>query len=220
MTKLGKTLVVFAFGASFAFLGFAWVSLMAGTNWDAEAAALPGYSIQKGEGPDGKWTAVDRVTGKAVSVPTGNVEASAVIAVRKDLDKQQKDEIAAANSEAETYAKRLAEVHKYNEADTKALQTRVQVLTSQLEELNKTILSLSNDVVKRSQEAQALRTEATKRREDVFRLTRELAEIQADHFRSGELAKKLQDQLARLEGAVTGLESRNKQLREEGARLP
>ena len=63
MTKFAKCLVVFAVGASFAFLGFAWVSMMGGPNWEAEAAALPGYAITKGD--DGKWKVTERATGDA-----------------------------------------------------------------------------------------------------------------------------------------------------------
>ncbi len=82
MTKFGKCLVVFAVGASFAFLGFAWVSMMGGPNWDAEAAALPDYTIQK---TGDKWTVNERVGGASVSVQRSTVEAAAIIAAREDL---------------------------------------------------------------------------------------------------------------------------------------
>jgi predicted RNase H-like nuclease (RuvC/YqgF family) len=218
MTKVAKCLVVFAVGASFAFLGFAWVSMMGGPNWDAEAAAVSGYEIAKGE--DGKWKATDRANGQALTVKSPTVRASAILAAREDLEKKRKAESESLAGPAATYKKKLEEAKKLNEIDTKAMQARVKELNSQLEDLNSKILALSGDVVKRSQEAQAIRTEATKRREDVFRLTRELTEIRTDHFRAEELERKLRDQLVRLDGVIANLENRNKQLRDAIGNAP
>jgi chromosome segregation ATPase len=218
MTKFAKCLVVFAVGASFAFLGFAWVSMMGGPNWDAEAAALPGYQISKGD--DGKWKATDRATGKALTVKSPTVRASAILAAREDLESRRKAEIDSLAGPTAAYKKKLAEAKTLNEIDTKAMEARVKQLNAQLEALNTKILALSGEVVKRSQDAQAIRTEATKRREDVFRLTRELSEIRTDHFRSEELERKLRDQLVRLDGVIANLENRNKQLREAIGNAP
>src|SRR5256885_1700601 len=115
MTKLGKCLVVFAVGASFAFLGFAWVSLMGGPNMEAEAGALPEYTIQKEDGPDGKWTVKDRVSGRSVTVAAANVQAAALIAARRDLKKQQDDELKKLQDETAKDKAKLAEVKKQNE---------------------------------------------------------------------------------------------------------
>jgi len=212
MTKIAKCLVVFAVGASFAFLGFAWVSMMGGPNWDAEAASLPGYSIAKGD--DGNWKVTERATGQAVTVSKPTVHAAAILAARKDLADKQQAEIKNLQGPTEAYKKKLEEAKKLNAIDTKAMEARVQQLNTQLQELNTKILQLSGEVVKRSQDAQAIRTEAAKRREDVFRLTRELTEIRTDDARSEELERKLRDQLVRLEGVIANLESRNKQLRD------
>jgi predicted RNase H-like nuclease (RuvC/YqgF family) len=212
MTTIAKCLVVFAVFASFAFLGFAWVSMMGGPNWDAEAAALPDYSIQKS---GDKWTVTERVGGATVNVARGSVQASAIIAAREDLQKKQQAEIDALKKETKAYKDRTAEIKKLNAADVKALEARVTELHQQLEGLNAKVLNLSNDVVKRSLEARAIRTEATKRREDVFRLTRELTEIRADNYRADELQKRLRDQLTQLNGVELALESRNKQLQSE-----
>jgi predicted RNase H-like nuclease (RuvC/YqgF family) len=209
MTTIAKCFVVFAVFTSFAFLGFAWVSMMGGPNWDSEAAALPDYSIQK---TGDKWEVKERVGGGTVNVPRASVEASAVIAAREDLQKKQQAEVDLLTKETKAYKDQTAEIKKLNAADVKALEARVAELHQQLEGLNTKVLGLSNDVVKRSQEAQAIRTEATKRREDVFRLARELKEIRADHYRADELQKRLRDQLVQLNGVELALESRNKQL--------
>ena len=209
MTKFGKCLVVFAVGASFAFLGFAWVSMMGGPNWDAEVAALPDYTIQKsGE----KWGVTERVNGQPVTVQRPSVQASAIIAARDDLQKRQEAEIKRLQDETKQFQTATAEIKKFDAADVKALEARVAELSQQLEGLNAKILALSNDVVKRSQEAQGIRNEAARRREDVFRLTRELREIRADNFRADALQKRLKDQLVQLSGVELALESRNKQL--------
>ena len=212
MTTIAKCLVVFAVFASFAFLGFAWVSMMGGPNWDAEASALPDYSIQKS---GDKWSVSERVGGASVSVPRASVEASAVIAAREDLQKKKQAEIDRLKKETTAFKAATAEIKKLNAADVKALEARVAELHQQLEGLNAKVLGLSNDVVKRSQEAQAIRTEATKRREDVFRLARELKEIRADNFRADELQKRLRDQLMQLNGVELALESRHKQLQSD-----
>lgn len=212
MTKFAKCLVVFAVGASFAFLGFAWVSMMGGPNWEAEAAALPGYEFVKGD--DGHWKVTDRATGQAITVNPATVRAAAILAARKDRADKEEAEAKALGPLTEKYKKELAEAQKFNAADVKAMEARVAQLNTQLQELNTKILALSGDVVKKSQDAQAIRTEATKRREDVFRLTRELSEIRTDHARSEQLERKLRDQLVRLDGLIASLESRNKQLRE------
>jgi chromosome segregation ATPase len=212
MTKFAKCLVVFAVGASFAFLGFAWVSMMGGPNWTAEASALPGYELAKGE--DGRWKVTERASGQAVTVKSPTVRASAIVAAREDLVKKREEEIKTLNEHTATYKKKLAEAKKFNEADTKAMEARVKELNAQLDSLNAKILGLSGDLVKRSQDVQLIRDEAARRRADVFRLTRELTEIQTDHARSEELERKLRDQLVRLDGVIAGLETRNKQLRE------
>jgi chromosome segregation ATPase len=212
MTKFAKCLVVFVVGASFAFLGFAWVSMMGGPNWTAEASALPGYEFTKGE--DGRWKVTERATGENVTVPSPTIRASAILAARKDLAQKRETEIKNVSGPTAEYKKRLAEAKKFNEADTKAMEARGKQLNAQLENLNAKILELSGEIVKRSQDVQAIRDEAAKRRADVYRLTRELTEIQTDHFRSEELERKLRDQLVRLDGVIASLESRNKQLRE------
>ncbi len=212
MTKFAKCLVVFAVGASFAFLGFAWVSMMGGPNWAAEAASLPGYEFTKGE--DGRWKVTERATGQVITVKSPTVRAAAILAAREDLTKRREDEIKNLSGPTAAYKKKLDEAKQFNAADTKAMEARSKQLNTQLENLNAKILGLSGDLVKRSQDVQLIRDEAARRRADVFRLTRELTEIQTDHSRSEELERKLRDQLVRLDGVIASLESRNKQLRE------
>jgi chromosome segregation ATPase len=157
---------------------------------------------------------MERATGQAVTVKSPTVRASAILAAREDLAKKREEEIKTLNEHTATYKKKLAEAKKFNEADTKAMEARVKELNVQLDSLNAKILGLSGDLVKRSQDVQLIRDEAARRRADVFRLTRELTEIQTDHSRSEELERKLRDQLVRLDGVIASLETRNKQLRE------
>jgi chromosome segregation ATPase len=217
VTKFGKCLVVLIVAASFAILGFAWVSANGGPNWDAEARALPGYTIEKSSG---KWSVTDRQTGAAVSVQQPTVEAAAVLAARKDMKSKMDKETAELKTDAAAYRAKLVKARKDNEADVKALEARVKELNEQLTALDEKILGLSNEVVKHSQEAQAIRTEVAKRREDVYRLARELEELRGDKFRADQLASRLRDQLYRLDGVAMALESRNRQLRAQGASGP
>jgi len=210
MTKFGKCLVIFAVGASFAFLGFAWVSRMGGPNWHEEAAQLPDYAIQK---ESDKWTVRDRVSGEAVTVKAPTVHAAAVIAAREAQQKKQENEIKSLKDETAAYKNGSTKIRELNQVDAKALEARVHELELQLASLLNKITNLSKEQVSKSQDAQAIQLETTKRREDVFRLTRELQEIRTDQFRADELKKKLSGQLVRLQGVISALESRNEQLR-------
>jgi chromosome segregation ATPase len=214
VTKFGKCLVVFIVAASFAILGFAWVSANGGPNWDAEARALPEYTIEKSSG---KWSVTDRETGTAVSVQQPSVEAAAVLAARKDMKTKMDKEAAELKTDTDACRAKLVKARNDNEADVNALEARVKELNEQLTTLDDKILGLSNEVVKHSQDAQAIRTEVAKRREDVYRLSRELEELRGDKFRADQLASRLRDQLYRLAGVVMTLETRNRQLRAQGA---
>jgi len=212
MNKYSKPLVVFTAAASITFLAFSAVSTVGGPNWDAEAELLPDYKIEAVEGETTTWKVTNNRTGQAVSTTAPEVYAAAIIAARKDIDKLQGAEIARLNEETTEVKARLAEAIKLREADVQAMAQREANLSAQLDAVNKKILDTQNAAVAKSQEAQAIRADAEKRREDVYRLKRELEEIKADRYQALEHQKKLQDYLTRLEGVIGPLERRQEEL--------
>lgn len=216
MNKFSKPLVVFTAAAAFAFLGFTAVSKVGGPNWQFEAEQLsPTYTIEEVESETGStWKVTDNVTKQAVSNPKPEVHASAVIAARKHLDAAQKKEIADLNAKTADAKAKLEAAVNLRGTDEKAMEARFQELSAKLDEVNKQILDARAETVRKSQEAQAIRAEGERRRGDVFRLERELQEIQADLFQAVEHQKYLRDQLERLNGMVGPLERRHQQLEE------
>jgi chromosome segregation ATPase len=213
MNKYSKPLAVFIAAAAFTFLGFAAVSSVGGTNWNAESEQLsPAYTIESVPGDKITWKATDNVTGKAVNPSKPEVQASAVIAARRDLDKKQKEEIGKLNAAtAEANGKRET-AEKLRTLDTEALKKRAEELQTKLAEVNKQILDIRGESIRKAQESQAIRAEAERRRGDVYRLERELAEIEADLYQATEHQKFLRDHLERLNGMIGPLERRHEQL--------
>lgn len=215
MNKFSKPLAVFIAAAAFTFLGFAAVSSVGGTNWNSESELLsPAYTVESVPGDKVTYKVTDNVTGKALTSSKPEVQASAVIAARKDLDKKQKDEIAKLNAATADATGKLQSAQALRDVDTKALAKRAEELQTKLAEVNKQILDTRAESIRKAQESQVIRAEADRRRGDVFRLERELAEIQSDLFQATEHQKFLRDQLERLNGMIGPLERRHEQLEE------
>jgi hypothetical protein len=212
MNKFSKPLVVFTAAAAVSFLGFSAVSSVGGPNWTAEAELLPDYAFEKVDGEKTTWKVTDRLTNENVSVPKPEVQASAVIAARKHYSAKLDKRTKANNDEALKARTQLEEAVKLREADILAMQKREAEMAALLEADNKKILESQAETVRKSQEAQAVRAEAEKRREDVYRLKREFEEIRANLFQAIEQQKKLRDHLIRLEGVIGPLERRQEQL--------
>jgi chromosome segregation ATPase len=216
MNKFSKPLVVFTAAAAIAFLGFTAVSSVGGPNWTAEANEVsPDYAIVGEPGEKVTWKVTDNATGQNVSVSKSEVQGAAVIAARKHLAGKQKEEIDKLNAETAKAQADLETAKKYREVDTEAMQKRMEELTAKLEAVNKEILDTRAESVKKSQEAQAIRAEAERRRGDVFRLQRELAEIQSDLYQAKMHQEYLRDHLERLNGMIGPLERRHEQLEQQ-----
>ena len=219
MTKFSKILAVFVVSASLAFMGFAAVNAIGGTNWNDEVASLTAYDIIETKAPKKKTTysVKTRRTGEAVGSPTP-IRAKAVILARDDMIKKANAEITTLKDEIPKVQSRLKEVVAFIKLDDAAMAKRLADLSDDHKKLSDQIEVLSNDGIKKTTTANKTRAEAERRREDVFRLRSQLDEIQTDLFQIREQKKRLYDLLYQLNGSVEQLKRRKKQLEAAGAK--
>lgn len=211
MTKFSKILVVLVTFGSLAFMGAAAVTALVGPNWHAEAEKETGYVFEKKEGETPTWTVKSRLTGEELK--TSRLLAETVIAARKDRISKQQERLEQLDKRIPAVEKALKEARAVQQTDTKGMQQREIQLAQQLAALNQQIDELTNLGIAKADEAQAIRVEAEKRREDVFRLRNQLDEIRSDTFRIAEQKKQLEDQLVRLNGILSRLDRRQQQLK-------
>lgn len=214
MTTIGKVLVIVTAAASLAFLGFAAVTLVGGPNWEAEATQLPDYIIERVEGEVPTWSVKTRRTGESVAQGLKSLSA-AVVAARKDLKQKQETKLGQINGDIPKVEQDLKATKQAIEVDIQAMDRREAELVAELTTLNNRIEQLSEDGLAKSREAQAVRIEVEKRREEVFRLRNLLSALQTDHFRSDDQARKLHELLTRLQGDIDRLERRYEQLKQQ-----
>ena len=69
MTTLSKILALFITAASFAFLGFVMVSLIAGPNWQGMAHEFDAYTFENSGGENPTWSAKRRDDQQPVGGP-------------------------------------------------------------------------------------------------------------------------------------------------------
>ena len=76
------------------FLGFAVISTASGRNWQGDVDDLSQFTFEKSKEPQAAWSVKMRADGESVSVPHQiSVPASAVVAARKRLKKDQTERI-------------------------------------------------------------------------------------------------------------------------------
>ena len=206
MTTFSKIFTVFITLASLSFLGFAWVTFVGGPNFQADQVEqLPEYVFEKST--DGKkvtWAVKTRRTLETVSA-TPPTLPGVVVAARKDFDQKLQDEITGLEKQIKVLegdGGKIAEARKLIEVDLKGLDTREKELQSELDARRAEIKEKTDEGIKKSQDSQAVRAEAARRREDVFRLLNQLEEIRTDYYRAVEQARKLADQLVRIRGSI------------------
>ncbi len=216
MTKFSKVLVVFVVSASLAFMGFAAVNAVGGTNWNVEKDKFKDFTFKYTPGENPTWTATPR-KGDA-GAKTSKVLPDVIIWARQQMIAAQTEEIEALEAEIPIVQAKLKEAQEFVKIDLKAMQKREQELEQELADLNQQINDISNEGIKKATEANKTREEARRRREDVFRLRGQLDEIRTDRFQILEQKKKLYDQLFQMNGFVERLERRKLQLEKSGAK--
>lgn len=223
MQRFSKILAVFVAVSALAFMGFAAANLAGGPNWNAERKAVSDdYVFEYTEGETPTWAVktrrkssetqeIETVASSLKSLP------AAVIAAQKHRAEYEKNEVKRLADLIPPVQTRLEQTKTLIDADLAALKKHGEDLSAALEQMNEQIDKVSMDGVATAHETQTKRSEADRRREDVFRLKSQLDEIQTDKFQILEQLRQLGDQLVRLNGVLDRLERRKAQLESSGS---
>lgn len=213
---IGKVLAVITTFLSVAFLGFAFAAKIAGPNWEAQAASLQNYVIEKTVTEKETTYTVKRKSaekeGEAGFTKSSKVLADVILAALNDELKELETKTAALQPQLAPLEARLKEVTAHQGVDRKAMDQREQELTADFQKVAKQIQDLSVEGDKVAQEALTVWAEEELRREDVYRYRNHLEELEVDRFQLLEQKKRLQDELSRLRGVLARLQRRHDQL--------
>ena len=216
MTKMtmSKCLTVFVAAASLAYLGIAAVSTAGGPNWEAKLNELPEYTFQQSQGETPIWSVKTRMSGEDVrsrgdfrKLPT------AIVAARGHWKARQQKRIDELQSVQRRDQAKLTEAKQLIEVDLQAIENRFSQMAAELVDLQREIAEKVDEGIRLAEATQVVQADTNKRREEVFRLQRELEEIRTDKFRVLALERKLRDRLVLLESNIDRLERRNRQLK-------
>ncbi len=220
MTTFSKVLAIIASVACVAFLGFVAVATLGGANWEAEmkAADLKDYVFDRSDGEVPTWSAKRIVPEEEVAGST-KIAAQVVAQMRQDLKTRQEKESASLDDGIQEIQARLKEAREVIALDEPAVLKRLNELQQELNGINTKIDDVTKAGQQMAQQAKETQDEATKRHEDVRRLTAELEQLRTDRFRALEQQRILRDHLVRIRGTNDELDRRNKDLKASGASL-
>lgn len=215
LQRFSKILVVFIATASVAFMGFAFALNNAGPNWQAEAENLDEYTFTYTPGENPTWAATYRNDPQQVA---SNRSLGAVV-IRAYADaKRRNDEAAAAiTPQIQPLQDRTRAITDFVSQDMAAIRVRHDQLLSEVASLDEQIKSTGLQGDRFAEQAITIRTETERRRESVFRLKRELDQIENDHYFQIGQKQRLLDKLHQLEGIRLRLQQRHQQLLNAGA---
>ncbi|MBW3540319.1 MAG: hypothetical protein KY476_08615 [Planctomycetes bacterium] len=227
LTKIGKVLVVLVTVLCVAFAGFAMIVTAGGPNWQARADALEEYRFEQTEGDSPQWTAVFRLRGEGAGETVGSPSPVLAQKIADALDhklRRQQDELQQLALQIDgdpqrgipSLAARAQEAQQLIQTDIQALQQYETQLRTQIAAVNQAIDQASKQFVQKSQEATDKASLAAERREDLYRLRNQLAELEADLFRTLEQQSKIRDLLNRMYGTIARLKGRADQLKARG----
>ncbi len=236
LTKISKIMVVFVTAASLAALGVSISIVNSGPSWKAEAAALPDYEFELGTGEKPSWTAKHRTGGQAVK--SSPIYPDVIGAAYEDGTKRTAEEInrvtlssldwarlaipgrqvqpGAEKAAVSDELKQVVELTKqYIEIDERGLDARRKQLVAQMAALDKEFADTSLATNRAGEETLKIRGEAERRRSDVYRLTRNLHAIEADHYQLTEQKRRILDMIFQMQGLRDRLRERSADLAKE-----
>ena len=218
MTKFGKVLAIVTLFFSLAFLGFTWVNYSGGMNWeriarDPELIEEYSFTYTGGEAPT--WNTSKR---GGESLPAVTSLPAAVIAARKDLIAQQETKIAAVDQQIPQLTAATTQKKALIASDLTAIDERQAQLMADLKILNAEIDRLTASADEVARDTVEVQSTTSLRREDVYRLRQQLAELQTDTYQIAAQRGKLEDLLTRMKGVNDKLQRRKDQLIEAGAK--
>jgi len=206
MTRFGKILVILITFASLAFGGFAIVTTTGGPNWQEMASQIKDYKFTYNGGENPTWTAV-RARGEE-QVASDRDLPKVIDAVLADKIKRLNAEKQAFLDKIPPLTQALEKSRADNQADVPALEAYVVQERARVAALNDALAKLEAKVLAQTDAAQKLEKIASARREDVFRLTEELAEIRADKVRLEAIKRHLAEELEQVNGNIERAELR------------
>ncbi len=215
LQRLSKIMVVFVATASVAFMGFALALNNAGPNWQAEAETLTDYTFTYTPGENPTWAATYRNDSQQVG---SNRNLGAVV-VKAYADAKRRNDEAEANTskDIQPLVDRTKAIEAFVAQDAEALQRRHDLLLAEVKKLDEATADVGLQGDRHAEQAITIRAETERRREAVFRLTRELDQIENDqYFQTGQ-RQRLLDRLHQLEGIQLRLQQRHQQLLDAGA---
>jgi len=217
LTRISRVLTVFVTAASLAFLGLALAVNFSGPNWIQETQNLPDYAFTLAPGEIPTWSAKHRTSDQQLSSsPTlPNVIGKAY----DDARQRNQEVIERVEPQIQPLESRIATVSNYVTADSAGIDVREAQLTDTLKAVEKQIIDISVEGERKSAQAVEVRAEAERTREFVFRLKRELQQIETDDFQLVEQKRLLLDLLYQMKGLERRLKEREQHLIEQRARI-
>lgn len=217
MMKLNKTLAIFVFFTSVAFMGFALAVWAGGPNWKARAEELPEFSIEAPSAPETPYTVKwrlkdDQISGQPASLPAAIVAAQgAKVTAQQDELQQLEQQIPVVQSGIEQAKSAIA-------TDLKAMSDRQAELDKQLRELTATIVATAKEADAKTQEAQQKYGTLKLRREEYLMMSTQLKELRAERQLAEAEVQKLRDLLMAMKGNLERAERRQKLLKQDVAK--
>lgn len=213
MTRFGKILVVLITFASLAFAGFAIAVTYGGPNWPQMASQIEGYKFTYVGGEKPTWTAVRA---------RGDEQVASDLNLGKVIDAVLADKIKRLTDEKNGYVEKtpplieaLEKSKASNAADEPALKAYIIKERARVEAMYTALQALEAQVLKKTDDAQKLENIASARREDVFRIQGELAEVRADKSRLEVIRRNLSEELEQINGNIERAEQRRESLHSE-----
>ncbi len=216
LNRLSKVLVVFVATASLAFMGFAFALNNAGPNWQAEAESLDDYTFTFTPGENPTWSGKYR--NDTQQVGTDRNLGAVVVKAYADAKRRNDEAAAAITPQIQPLKDRTTAIAAFIAQDTTALDKRHQQLLTEVTAVDEQIKSTGLQGDRFAEQAITIRTETDRRRESVFRLKRELDQIETDQYFELGQRRRLLDRLHQLEGIRLRLRQRNQQLLDAGAK--
>lgn len=213
LTKFAKIMVVFVTAASVGALGVAIAIYNSGPSWKAEAAALPDYDFALGTGEKPSWSVTHRTGGQALK--SSPVYPDVIGAAYDDATKKAKEEVDKVTPLIEPTKQAVETTKQFIEVDQRGLDARRKQLLEQMKALDKELADTALATNRAGEETLKIRGEAERRRSDVYRLTRNLHAIEADHYQLVEQKRRLLDMIFQMQGLRDRLQERSQDLAKE-----
>ncbi|WP_437201462.1 hypothetical protein [Planctomicrobium sp. SH664] len=215
MTRYSKILAIFIAAASLAFVGFAIATTFGGPNWTAitQSSEFNGYRFTRTDGPEIVWTATRAGDEKAIGSSRRLPEV--ISKVLDDIAQQQQAEIQQLQPREEALTTRIELLGKAIASDKLALDRYEAEQRERLSTLRAQETALAAQVMTSTAETQKLQNIIAARREDIFRLRQQAAELKTDEFRLTEIQQQLDSLLIQTQGNADRAELRNQLLKQQ-----